>query len=276
MATVEAQKKETRLPEFKNRFNELRGDMPQSVFAEKIGIARATVGFYENGERLPDALTLKQIADKTGVSTDWLLGRTDDRSGNADVMVVEKRLGLSPLAQEMLKAIVEKRKVTGVYQPYTADMDLINPVIESPSLDDLTDEIYRHIECLHRAMFFEAQYGDVVQKKPYEAMTMDAPMIRKYDYIKREHGEARKMSKYHLYEAQQHVLSILHELSKLAAESFDINQYIKTPTGSTVVADTRLNTEFIEGYAEAIDREAFAQMEQARKEAVEKKKGKRK
>ena len=99
MASIEAQKKEDRLPEFKSRLNELRGDMPQNAFAEKIGIARATVGFYENGERLPDALILKQIADKTGVSTDWLLGRTDDKKGNADVEAVVARLGFYPKVQ---------------------------------------------------------------------------------------------------------------------------------------------------------------------------------
>jgi len=60
--------------EFQKKFKMLRGEMSQQEFAEKIGIARATVGFYENGERLPNAYVLKKIALTFNCSVDWLLG----------------------------------------------------------------------------------------------------------------------------------------------------------------------------------------------------------
>lgn len=66
-----------RLPIFAKRFNELRGDMSQDEFSKHLGISRPTVGFYENGARIPDALVLRQIAEQCNVSTDWLLGLSD-------------------------------------------------------------------------------------------------------------------------------------------------------------------------------------------------------
>lgn len=69
-----------RMPIFAERFAQLRGEMTQGEFAEFLGISRPTVGFYENGTRLPDALLLRQIADKCKVSADWLLGKSDIKS----------------------------------------------------------------------------------------------------------------------------------------------------------------------------------------------------
>lgn len=66
-----------RFPIFAKRFNELRGDMSQDEFSKYLGISRPTVGFYENGARIPDALVLRQIAEKCNVSVDWLLGLSD-------------------------------------------------------------------------------------------------------------------------------------------------------------------------------------------------------
>lgn len=66
-----------KLLRFAERFSKLRRDESQKDFAERIGISRPTVGFYENGDRLPQADVLKQIAERCGVSTDWLLGLSD-------------------------------------------------------------------------------------------------------------------------------------------------------------------------------------------------------
>lgn len=49
----------------------------QADLANKIGIARATYGAYEQGTRQPDFDTLEKIADFFEVSTDYLLGRSD-------------------------------------------------------------------------------------------------------------------------------------------------------------------------------------------------------
>lgn len=63
-----------RMPVFAERFAQLRGEMSQRQFADFLGVSRSTIGFYENGTRLPDAATLKEISKKCDVSIDWLLG----------------------------------------------------------------------------------------------------------------------------------------------------------------------------------------------------------
>lgn len=69
-----------RFPIFTKRFRELQGERSNTEFAEFLGLSRQTVGFYCNGDRIPDALGLKEIAEKCGVSSDWLLGMSDFHS----------------------------------------------------------------------------------------------------------------------------------------------------------------------------------------------------
>lgn len=65
--------------EFNTRLTSLRKErkLLQADVANKVGIARATYGAYEQGSRQPDFETLKKLADFFGVSLDYLLGRTN-------------------------------------------------------------------------------------------------------------------------------------------------------------------------------------------------------
>lgn len=90
-----------KMPIFAARFSVLRGERTQAEFAEFLGISRPTVGFYENGERIPDALVLKQIAERCGVTTDYLVGLSDNREAkNFDAGA---RFGLSDDAVKHLE-----------------------------------------------------------------------------------------------------------------------------------------------------------------------------
>ena len=71
------ERKNDRLPIFTERFRELQGEQSNTEFAEFLGISRQTVGFYWNGDRVPDAITIIKIAKKCEVSADWLLGLDD-------------------------------------------------------------------------------------------------------------------------------------------------------------------------------------------------------
>lgn len=81
-------KKDTppRFPEFRDAFLELMGDMTLDQFSKKLEMSRATVGFYAAGQRIPDALGLKKIAEKCNVSADWLLGLTKDKQRSPALM----------------------------------------------------------------------------------------------------------------------------------------------------------------------------------------------
>lgn len=99
------EEKNTKMPIFAERFNRLRGKKTQAEFAEFLGISRATVGFYENGDRIPDAMVLKQIAERCGVTTDYLVGLSDIASPDTDLQAVCKYTGLNWKSVEQLQRI---------------------------------------------------------------------------------------------------------------------------------------------------------------------------
>ncbi|MCD8116873.1 MAG: helix-turn-helix domain-containing protein [Oscillospiraceae bacterium] len=84
-----------RLPIFTKRFRELQDYRPNTEFADFLGISRQTVGFYLNGDRIPDSEKLKQIAERCNVSSDWLLGLTDVRTPDTGIRGVCDTTGLS-------------------------------------------------------------------------------------------------------------------------------------------------------------------------------------
>lgn len=72
---------------FSNRLVSLRGerDMTQTDVAKIIGKQRSTVSGYETEDKEPDFDTLCALAEYFGVTTDYMLGRDDDRT-HADVV----------------------------------------------------------------------------------------------------------------------------------------------------------------------------------------------
>lgn len=50
----------------------------QKFVADKIGVRSNTLSGYENGTRSPDPDMIKTLAELYGVTTDYLLGRTDN------------------------------------------------------------------------------------------------------------------------------------------------------------------------------------------------------
>ena len=61
------------------RLKELRNAIPltQQEVADKLGLDRVSYARYENGTRIPTIETLEKLSDYFGVTTDYLLGRTD-------------------------------------------------------------------------------------------------------------------------------------------------------------------------------------------------------
>lgn len=95
---------------FGERLKLLRNErsMFQRNLAELLNVAPSTIGMYERGQRDPDTETIKFLAEYFNVSTDWLLGRTNDRIG-----IVEPDEGIArdnikyKTYQEMLNKMIE-------------------------------------------------------------------------------------------------------------------------------------------------------------------------
>lgn len=62
------------------KFARLRKRLTQAELAEKLNIHPVTIGKYERGENRPDPEMLRRLADILEVSTDFLVGRTNDPS----------------------------------------------------------------------------------------------------------------------------------------------------------------------------------------------------
>ncbi len=65
------------------RLKELREslDMSQTVFADSIGLNQQTYSLYERGNKTPIDVVVK-IAEKYNISTDWLLGISNNLKDN--------------------------------------------------------------------------------------------------------------------------------------------------------------------------------------------------
>ena len=65
---------------FGNRMKELRqkNNVTLDKLADKINSTKATLSRYENDKRTPDIDFIYKIAEYFNVTTDYLLGRTDD------------------------------------------------------------------------------------------------------------------------------------------------------------------------------------------------------
>lgn len=51
--------------------------LSQAEFARVLGMGQSTIAMYETDKRLPDAATIKKLADYFNVTVDYLLGWTD-------------------------------------------------------------------------------------------------------------------------------------------------------------------------------------------------------
>lgn len=97
-----------------SRLITLREDrkLSQTEVARAIGMSRSGFSMYELGEREPDMDTVRKLADYFNVTTDYLLGRTEDPKGGSNepippewrkVIAQCRSLGLSP--DQVLRAL---------------------------------------------------------------------------------------------------------------------------------------------------------------------------
>lgn len=64
---------------FAERLQDLRkqAGLSQQALARELGVAQGSISNYEKRGRRPDVGFLVRLADRFGVTTDWLLGREE-------------------------------------------------------------------------------------------------------------------------------------------------------------------------------------------------------
>ncbi|WP_342538498.1 helix-turn-helix domain-containing protein [Sporosarcina sp. FSL K6-1540] len=112
----------------------------QSEFAKKIEVARTTYAMYEQGHREPDYEILQKIATFYNVSTDYLLGMTDNpnhsKSENKDEKDIAKRL------EEFKKDLTSSDGLNFSGEPMSEDA--------KESLIEAMDHIFRQTQRINK------------------------------------------------------------------------------------------------------------------------------
>jgi len=96
---------------FKERLRTAREfrELSQGELAQRAGLQASAVSHFETGTRKPSFDNLKRLADALRVTTDYLLGRSDDMEGSATSAdaLHRKYSGLSTEYQEMADSFIE-------------------------------------------------------------------------------------------------------------------------------------------------------------------------
>ena len=79
-------------------------------FALKIGVAKSTIGYYENENRMPDIEILSRICDVFNVPADYMLGRTNTAAVKGKMKTVCELTGLSDTAADFLTELLKHQR----------------------------------------------------------------------------------------------------------------------------------------------------------------------
>ncbi|WP_117168841.1 helix-turn-helix domain-containing protein [Paraliobacillus sediminis] len=76
------------------RLRELRNEkkLTQSELGKIINVSKVSVSGYESGDRTPDTDNLRRLADYFGVTSDYLLGRSDNPNSSLEDSKIAKLL----------------------------------------------------------------------------------------------------------------------------------------------------------------------------------------
>ena len=86
-----------------DRLKELRKNsgLTQKQLAERIGVAKSVVSYYESGDRLPSYDVLKKLARTFHVTTDYLLGIEYSRTLDVSDLSDDQIMAITDLIETM-------------------------------------------------------------------------------------------------------------------------------------------------------------------------------
>jgi len=163
----------SKLPCFRERLNQLLTNSGKTIvaFAEFLGTSRQSLGYYLNGERIPDAVMVKQICERCNVSADWLLGLSDTKKPDADLRTACEYTGLSEAAVDNLHAWRTEKPVetlpdqtTVLHGDHSPCFKSLEILIGLPEGNALLHDLLGFV-CADRNAIFTLQAG---QTKPIE------------------------------------------------------------------------------------------------------------
>lgn len=120
-----------------NRIKELRSEkkITQDILAKKLGITQAALSKWETEKAQPDQRTLLILSEIFGVSIDYILGNTEQRTAYA-LAEKDELLPLSPYERQL---IIDYRKLNKDGERYIRQqMDIATTLyIKDNSISDV-------------------------------------------------------------------------------------------------------------------------------------------
>lgn len=91
------------LPDIGAKLKQLRSqrNLSQIALAKQLGVSKSVISSYENDVHLPPYDVLLQIARLFGVSTDYLLGASNNRTINVDGLTDQQIEAVTGIVNEL-------------------------------------------------------------------------------------------------------------------------------------------------------------------------------
>lgn len=194
--------------DFAERLKKLRMEkgLSQSVLAEKLGVSRGSISFYENCDRIPDIAFLVSASSFFGVSPDYLLGLSNERSLDQSIQGACVTTGLSTAAIEMLQSW---KKMPEYY-------DLLNRLLLNDQFVEFLDHL-RHYLMLSWSIY--SSYGEAIRDIVRADQERAMEQLEKGGYSQLETAFiALKSNLDHEDIAELHLQEALHVITRLAGD----------------------------------------------------------
>lgn len=127
---------------FAQRLKALRKErgVTQQQLADGVGISKGGLSYYENAGRTPDISILERFADYFGVTTDYLLGRTNAQTKKTKLQAVCNYTGLSDKAVNLLSDLKENspaqlRAINFLLEQAAGDMDIVYDIDDTDNYE---------------------------------------------------------------------------------------------------------------------------------------------
>lgn len=82
----------------------------QQIFADRVGINKASVSQYVNGRNVPTNTTAKRIAEVFGVNPAWVMGFDVPERNSKTEIVAAKLIGLDDEQLTIVEAVIDNFK----------------------------------------------------------------------------------------------------------------------------------------------------------------------
>lgn len=138
---------------FGYRLRDLRNkkELSQQELSSDLGISKAALSYYENGQRVPDIDILLKISDYFNVSADYLLGRTKATSTDMDLQGICDYTNLSDKAVENIAIFTEYDGSLGVISAGA----IFNILCENGYIFDFCQHIFSYFEISDLIFLYE-------------------------------------------------------------------------------------------------------------------------